>query len=456
MNIVNPYVNVNFATAIRKKAISHEHISGGPNGAGHGEIKLYLQRCCGLATADGAEAGRGIDIVCGVNYMPAVPSYPLTGTSSETLHTWRDVVSATNTNLTDKYVTIDFAYNEGDAFNIYKNGILVKSVKLSYDLSSLISLPNAEHAYAAFDENKSIMCPSIHINIIGNMWGEPSARKPDGFDERTMGSMSDWRPNHILYTWRDIFNNSRENALFTDSNSNPKLFGTINHLGWTFANDANLTYERIKEVIDLSDGIIKATEIWTNGGDGTLNQLNANKYYYDRLLCDGYRLNCVAVVDWQIVDKPLNEQRESHSYLIFNDTVYTERGCNVLLLPTNYESLTKSKKEELALDSYIAGEYYASGLGELGITNVVVGNDYVEITFSETCDYIETVIDGETTITHNQNKARAYFSNNTKYARFYARTSHDFVYSNPFFNNDYGKPPSSLDKEFIKKIALFD
>ena len=108
--IVNPYNGIDFHTASRVKAISHEHISR------KSQLKIAYDR--------------GIRYFACVNYLPACPSYPLSNWSYE----YEDYVSPSNLALTS------LTYSGSIPSFVDKNGIEVNT-------DDLVQLPNAEHLF---------------------------------------------------------------------------------------------------------------------------------------------------------------------------------------------------------------------------------------------------------------------------------------------------------------------
>lgn len=387
MRLLNPYQDI--SGKVRKKTITHEHIVS----------QATLESCL----------NRGIDVLCAVTYNPAVPQYPITCWSNEYQDYARYEEDAENLEIITK--TFTGAYSE-----------FTKSNGEPANLSELVQLPNAEHAFARFNGR---VYPSIHLNFVGNMWGDPVngplADLPEG---TTPGA---YRIAHPLYTWEQVFTNVAANLPFN------KVFGTFNHPGWTFRRlGESFKFGDAEELIKKSSGLIKAIELWCNADSVAGHNINIE--FYDWLLLRGHQLWMSSTVDWQgdFEDEPYN-------------TSGLDLGCDVLLLPVGYESLTYEQKQIACLDAFINGSFYGAGLGDIDIDSVTIDGGNVTIKFSETMTDIVVDIDGKRGAFHNTDTAFATMGNNNCFVRFEAVKGNEFVYTNPIFNLDY-KPETNIDK----------
>jgi len=321
---------------------------------------------------------RGIEVLCAVNYQPSVPSMPISGWSS----TYYDYTSTTNLTITPR------TFSEG--FKNFTNN------KGNYvDLDQIVQLPNSEKCY--------VIKSPIHANFIGSLWGDPGVSSLPGLLPNE--HPSEFRAWHKLYTWDDIFKNTAANLMFEG-----KCFGTLNHPEHSIDIHENF--------VKYSYGLIKGVEIFNQGYTRAKNEYF--KAQYDALLMKGYKLWCVSVVDWA-------NSKGSDS------NVNYDRGCNVLLLDDVYLSKTLAEKAEMALDAYIEGSFYASGLGSFDIIDVTVNDNEITVKFSEIVDAIIIDIDGVRTQIENTDTVSVLLEVRNIFARFEAYKGDDFIYTNPFF-----------------------
>ena len=328
---------------------------------------------------------RGIEVLCAVNYQPSVPSMPINGWSA----TYRDYRSLTDLTIVSRTFSNGFEDFIDDTGNYV-------------DLDQIVQLPNSEKCY--------VRNSPIHANFIGSLWGDPGISSLPGI--RPDEYPNDFRATHKLYTWDDIFKNISANLMFEG-----KCFGTLNHPEHSISMHENF--------VKYSYGLVKGMEIFNQGFTKAKNEYF--KEQYDALLKKGYRLWCLSVVDWA-------DSRGDNS-------VKYDRGCNVLLLDDAYLSKTPVEKTEMALDAYIDGSFYASGLGSFDIIDVNVNDDEVVVKFSEVVDVIIIDIDGIRTQIKNTDSVSVLLGIKNIFARFEAYKGDDFIYTNPFF----------LTKGYIKK-----
>ena len=321
---------------------------------------------------------RGIEVLCAVNYQPSVPSMPINGWSA----TYYDYRSITD------FTIISRTFSNGFKNFTDKKGNFV-------DLNQIVQLPNSEKCY--------VINSPIHANFIGSLWGDPGISNLPGLlpDEHP----KEFRALYKLYTWDDVFKNIAANLMFEN-----KCFGTLNHPEHSLAMHENL--------VKYSYGLIKGMEIFNQGYNKKTNDYFKDQY--DALLKKEYRLWCLAVADWA-------GSRGSDSSVNF------DMGCSVLLLDDIYLSKTLVEKAEMALDAYIEGSFYASGLGSFDIIDVTVSENEVMVKFSEVVDFIIIDIDSIRTRVENTDTVSALLGIKNTFARFEAYKGDDFIYTNPFF-----------------------
>lgn len=424
MKIVNPYENI--GSMVRHKAISHEHTYA--DGGSHLENKF--QDCL----------NRGIDIFCGVSYQPSIPQYPVTGWEWSYID-WSFVLDI-NGNIeyeldgegNKKYITTPSGdvlpvpqlirvtkTNQGEHHNF-----VLDSGEIS-DIANLVQLPNSEHAF--FEYTDGIVHPGIHLNFIGSTWGEPVngiLENLDKYNEENNLNLDygSFRTDFPLWTIEQVFQNVRNNILYSN-----KVFGTINHPAYSYLTPANII-----NLLIMAPDLFKGIEIYNNGdrpGGET-----ENKRIYDEILLRGFKIWCVAVNDWG-----------KASYT--EPTYPNNRGCNLMYLPTEYENATRTQKEEMALDAYIAGRFAASGYGTIDISSVNTTKDTIGIQFNDVMDRVVVDIDGNRQTINNISSASIKLKSSCTFARFEAYKDNDFLFTQPFFVTDKGL---ELDKISI----LFD
>ena len=262
--IDNPYAGIDFNTASRVKAISHEHISTKDQ----------------VATA----YNRGIRYFACVNYFPACPSYPLSKWRFE----FEDYVSPTDLRLetfTTSGSIVSFKDQDGNV--VYTD--------------SLVQLPNAEHA---FYSNTS----GLHFNVLGSMFGECTngTRKKGEWSEESLGmKRNTWYGLHPKWDIKDI------NPQYLDQSHQlfpGKVFGTINHT----ANE-----KAVRKLLEECPDVFKAIEIVNQGS----SEANCKKYrdLWDKLLREGKRIWGTSVIDWQSLGPDGNPRLGACNILLIND-----------------------------------------------------------------------------------------------------------------------------------------
>lgn len=242
--IINPYSNIDFSSASRVKAISHEHIYTAQ------QLKKAYDR--------------GIRYFACVNYLPACPSYPLSHWSIE----YEDYVSPTDLTLAT------FTYEGSIPSFVDKDGNVINT-------DELVQLPNAEHAFYAETGSR-------HFNVLGSLFGECTngARNSGVWSEESLGmKKGSWYANHPKWSIDDI------NCQYLDVSKQlfpGKVFGTINH---------SYNKDYTKKLLDTCPDVFKAIEVFNQSSSST----NNDKYraLWDILLKEGRKVWGTSVVDWQ-------------------------------------------------------------------------------------------------------------------------------------------------------------
>lgn len=242
--IINPYSSVDFSSASRIKAISHEHIYNAQ------QLKIAYDR--------------GIRYFACVNYFPACPSYPLSKWNYEYL----DYVSPSDLTLTS------FTYSGSIPSFIDKDGNVINT-------DDLVQLPNAEHAFYAETGGR-------HFNVLGSLFGECTNgnRNTGEWSEEALGMRKgNWYAEHPKWTINDI----NKQYLNPSTQLFPgKIFGTINH-------SDNEQYTR--KLLNTCPDVFKAIEIVNQESNSVTNDLY--RELWDIFLSEGKRLWGTSVVDWQ-------------------------------------------------------------------------------------------------------------------------------------------------------------
>ena len=402
MRVINPYAGVDFGKTV--KSITHEHI----HSAGQW-TKAYE---------------RGIRHFAAMSYSPAAPRFP----ASNYLFKIVDGVPVFNTykdyaNLPNNDYTIVDKRLEG-AVEEFKDseGNIVKT-------DDLPQVPNNEHP--TFTQQLGVTTNFIqHFNVLGNMWGEA------GWGDNN-GSIAD-RNGHPLSDLSDM-------TKFLDASNQyfagGKVFGTINHCG-------NLSSAKMLIGSELGK-IPLGFEVFNQGYTRDLNR----KYRdcYDKLLSEGYRLFAVSVIDWQgYIEKDYADEE----YIA--DVDY-DRGCNVLLVDSSYDSLPANDfmvvdgkkypnyhsatytKAEAGLDCYINGRFYASGLGNHSITELSEKNGTINFSVDGSPSGMAVITNlGRTSVAGNSLSYS--IEKGVSYVRFEVFYDNDekkdFIFTNPIWVED--------------------
>lgn len=366
--IVNPYEGIDFHTASRVKAISHEHIFK------KSQVKYAYDR--------------GIRYFACVNYLPACPSYPLSGWSYE----YEDYVSPTDLTLTK------FTYSGSIPSFIDKDGNEINT-------DDLVQLPNAEHICYS---NTS----GSHFNVLGSTFGECSygGRSTGEWSTESLGmKKTSWYSDHPKWDVTDINRQYLDpsNQLFPG-----KVFGTINH---------NRVYSVVKKMLNECPDVFKAIEIVNQGSSE--RRWKEFQDVWDDLLRDGRRIWGTSVVDWQ-VNGPDGKPRLG--------------ACNVLLIE-DYEGQTNLKKSEMGLDAYIAGCYIPAGLADNDIIDFVVTNTSAKLQVTGQPTEMAVVSNRGRTIYESVNEIEYTYGWKDTYVRFEVwyrdedGNLKDYLFTNPIF-----------------------
>lgn len=334
---------------------------------------------------------RGIRWFAAVNYQPAVPPYPFSKWSGEYL----DYLDDSNDNYETCYT------NKGATGSIVS---FVDSAGETIITDSLPQIPNAEHPTFSWNKLKDSKEKLPHFNVLGSLWGEAG----HGQGQSRMSKI--W--GHPLWDIYDIDEMFTSRLLFDG-----KVFGTINHCSNT---------SEIKRMLDICPNIFKAVEVFNQGSSTSVNR--SYRDAYDAILREGYRVWCTAVVDWQgYISYQYDEEKECTF----------DRGCNVLLI-NKYNDLTTSEKSEAGLDAYIAGRYYASGLGKHHIQSITAQDCAVDLTVDGQPSSISAITSNRV-ILGTGNSIHVDINSGETFIRFEvfyydeAKTDMDFIFTNPIF-----------------------
>lgn len=366
--IINPYEGIDFHTATRVKAISHEHIFK------KSQVKYAYDR--------------GIRYFACVNYLPACPSYPLSGWSFE----YEDYVSPTDLTLTK------FTYSGSIPSFVDKDGNEI-------DTDDLVQLPNAEHAFYSNTGN-------MHFNVLGSLFGECTNGNRNGaeWSENSLGMKKNkWYSLHPKWNIRDINKQYLDevNQLFKG-----KVFGTINHTS---------SYQDVTRLLDECPEIFRAIEIVNQGS--TEFKWSQYQKLWDRLLREKRRIWGVSAIDWQ-TEGPDGKPRLG--------------ACNVLLIQ-DYDGHTTMEQSEMGLDAYIAGCYLPAGLAENDIIDFVVTNTSAKLQVTGVPTQMIVVTNRGKTICEDTNEMEYVYGWKDTYVRFevWYRDDEgnlkDYLFTNPVF-----------------------
>lgn len=439
-NIINPYADVSFADTPRVPAITHQHI-----------YNDYMFK---------GAYDRGIRVFACVNYFPSAPSVAPSGklglTSSQNFSSWRipvedwidpkDIPSEVKDNAFNmsleqlsQYKTT--RYYEGSYPTITdKDGNVVNTANIS-------QISNMEFAFLPWKRGVLNDRMSQHCNILGNLFAIPTNGMGDHaiYEGMTWDEEKAWRAAHPLYSFEELVERVT-NAQYQQFEG--KVFGTANH---------NYDVDGIKKYFDKYPQIFKAMECFNQCY--SRNRNNAFRNAFDTLLSDGYRIWGTAATDWagtrEVDLMPSEEadwiaaynaltpeqQAEYGSWKNYYNATATkecgdkDRGCNVLYIP-NYDNLIAQCAQvaaEAALDAYIAGRYYMSGLNTHTISGVSVNNT-ATFTVSSNASTIRAKTKFKTQEISNTNSISIPINDKDVYVRFEAYfEDKDFIFTNPVF-----------------------
>ena len=261
-------------------------------------------------------------------------------------------------------------------------------------LSDIVVLPNCEHT------NIRGYNYWVHSNFLGSEFAEPA-------DLDMPGGVYGDRANYKILNDEQLFEGVTTHRPFG------KTFGTLNHPA-----DSRTNLDDEERFVARSCGLINAVEVFNGDYGGVDAEINRNcEAFYDRLLKKGYELWCVAVPDWANIGYSM------------------DLGMNMLLLPSNYDSLIYVEKQNAILDAYIAGHFFAVGVGGLSITNILQDDDNITFVFNKNAAEIYGIFDGNSKlIGTNVSQVTVNPLYASKYFRLKAIDSNgDFIYSNPMF-----------------------
>lgn len=451
MRVVNPYSGIDFANAVMVKGISHEHI---------------------FSTAQLKKAyDRGIRYFACVNYQPAVPAAPSLDGWSGTYKIWNffDVSDAYPTGGiggTDVYDPATARAKVPDQNGLRVTGLVISYKVSGYDMvyekfigaewstddedwesvsageldsaltlkdatynghcddftaengdevevSTLPALGNAEHALL---KRSNGTVASSHFNVLGNLFSEACVVQPLGYPRSFVNA-------HPYFNMADV------ESVYTQQLQFPgKVFGTLNH---------SYNVALLEEYYRNGRGLFKAMETFNQGFTKEANQMFRDAY--DTMLRNGHRLFNVAVADWQDDIEIVGYTGQDMSGYV-KECDFT-RGCNVLFVPANYDSLTKSEKVEAGLESYISGAFYASGLGNYQIQDLSFSNGQVHFRVSGGPSKLVIVTNKGKTTLANQSEVNVKIASGLTYIRFEAYyyadpTDMDFIFTNPIWFED--------------------
>ena len=424
MNIINPYEGVNFSLDKHIPAISHEHILS------EGMLKSAYDR--------------GIRVFAGVNYNPSAPLYPLSGFNIQ----YKDWESVENLTLIDRnWIGSIPSFTD-------KDGNII-------DTDTLPQLANAEHISTMYWSDTDRQYPYMwnHRNVLGCLWAEVG--NGDSIVNAEEGFTPGWRNQHPTCTLQEAYVEylKPQNQQFEG-----KIFGTLNH---------NDRVDDLSKTLQLFPGVFKAMELFNQ-----YYSFNYNRTFrsaLDTLLNRGYKLFGTAVADWAgtweayggLTDAERHQWENAFNNLTpeekavygtaegYYNATYVKscdhaRGCNVLLMPQSYDALPANNfnkevgvysKAEAAIDSYIAGRYYMSGLGTHKITQLKVAGDTVVFSVEDTPTQILTVYGDGRKVYSEQKDNTSNISVSIKdkmWVRFEVfYDDSEFIFTNPIWNLDF-------------------
>lgn len=419
MKIVNPYEGVDWTRTVR--SITHEHIHN--------------------ATAFANAYNRGIRHFAAMSYSPASPRFPASNywlrvvDGEPVSQTYKDFNDLPNGDLTIVDKTLKGSVTQFTD----SNGNVVFT-------DDIPQIPNNEHPTFTRKIGETTTFLN-HFNVLGSMWGEA------GWGANN-GTTAD-RAGHPICDLDDMANFANT----TNQYWKGKLFVTINHCRIDSAAEVLLSSRLGNYAVGF--------EVFNQG---FTREYNASfRSCWDKLLSAGYRLNGVAVIDWQgYIEKDKLPSEDITNYIPEADY---DRGCNVLLVDAEYDNLpandfieidgkkypnfhsSKRTKAEAGLDCYINGKYYASGLGNHQITELSTNGDVITFRVDGSPSKITAITNkGEvqgsgSAITYKVPKGVSY----VRFEVFYNNdTKKDFIFTNPIYVEDnIDVPVRSNDKHLL-------
>ena len=291
--------------------------------------------------------------------------------------------------------------------------------------SDVIGSPNAEHVYPyIYVENKEKKWHNIHINALGSLYESGTIPNPDTGYKTDVGLK-------IPYT--DAIDNMLDNLQYEDGGGI-----IINHMTWTHNNRNGVNFDIGRFVQDCLDydSRVLGTDIIESGSQ---ERMSANEERIDGILSTGRRCWIFCQGDWGRV-----------------------HGRNVLLLPSNFDALSKAEQEHECLKAYRNGAFYGRwGNSNMDVTSISFINGFYSITAAN-ADKVRIIVDGVAT-EYNGDTANQTIPNNAKYVRAEAYKEltgedsdgelyNDVLFTNPIMVNpvtypydpayDHIEPPS--------------
>lgn len=428
MKIINPYDGIDFKNTPRILGNTHEHIYN------ISQVKKAYDR--------------GIRVFGCVNYFPSAPSVSPKHLTDEGLPSklskWKvpfniwdltfdennePILPENYPNIKPEDTPVKVFYYEGSIPSFEdKDGNTIYT-------DDLPQIANCERTNKWIDRNFSghydMRCN--HFNLLGYLNGEATNYTyyyTQGYFENDSTKERSFYHRYSLTSFQEDCNyaNLPENQQFENL-----IFGTANHPYY-----GNTNINQLREMIDNSNGVIKAIEFYN---DGCWADTQIVLEWADILYKEGYRFWGVAVVDWQ-------SDYKENAEATFN------RGCNTLLIP-NYDNIQSAdEKARTALKTYIDGKFYACGTGLHYITNISISGS--KITFSVDSNASKIVI--------SSSKSKQSYTNVSSvdymitygdiYVRFEAyfyqdENDMDFIFSNPIWIENNGGNDNKMKKDLL-------
>jgi hypothetical protein len=316
---------------------------------------------------------RGIRFIPICHYVASIARYPSDGWDRD-YEDWTDETATATTTRNETGSISDFI--DADT-----NSVVI---------ADLPGMPNCEKAHMSGR--------SYHLCPLGSTFGDPgNAPILGGYDPPE--GISAWRGANPILTPAQMLAGIAANTQYGG-----KTFVTFNH--------PNESKENMLDWIEESNGLIKAVAGYSSYYGPTASE--GYRWKIDWLLRQGLKLMITAEVDWQGVGAE-------------------DLGCHVLLMPSNYNSLTKTQKEEAILDAHIAGEFYANGKLTFFITDITASEDLVTVTFDTVCDTVKIITNKETITRTSVSEVSYLRKSETSYIRVEAFLGTDFIFTQPIY-----------------------